>query len=63
MHAYFDHLKARCACFSGKIHLKRSRKKTFIMAHCFDRPQVRPFDNSVFINWTMGLILFPANFC
>jgi len=50
MHAYFGQLKARCACFTSKIQLK----KTFITAHCFDWPQVCSFgnsnNNSVFIS-------------
>jgi len=27
MHAYFDQLKARCACFSSKINLSANERK------------------------------------
>jgi len=27
MHAYFDQLKARCACFSSKIHFSANERK------------------------------------
>jgi len=46
MHANFGQLKARCACFPRKIHLRAYER--FIDVHCYVQPPVCFFGNSVF---------------
>ena len=52
--------------FFRQNSLKALTKEPFIVAHCFDRPQVRPFHNSVFITerwaWFYFLQIF-VNIC